>query len=89
VPIEVLTSDLAGLPKERHASHLVTLARAYSHAGRREEAVSAVLEADERASKEVRCRPLARKLVEDLVVRARGKPSYQLQQLAARVGVVA
>jgi transcriptional regulator with XRE-family HTH domain len=80
---------LAGLPKERHASHLVTLARAYSHAGRREEAVSAVLEADERAPKEVRCRPLARQLVEDLVVRARGKPSYQLQQLAARVGAVA
>jgi hypothetical protein len=68
---------------------MVTLARAYGYAGRCEEAVSAVLEADERAPKEVRCRPVARQLVEDLVARAQGRPSYRLQQLAARVGVVA
>lgn len=80
---------LARLPKERHANHLVTLAHAHSHAGQREDATDALLATEARAPKEVRCRPAVRHLVADLLTRACGKPSGQLEQLATRLGVVA
>jgi hypothetical protein len=62
---------LSVLPAERRANHFLDVGRAYSLSGQREEAVSALLEADELAPKGVRCRPLARDLIIDLWRRSR------------------
>ncbi|MBI1759508.1 MAG: helix-turn-helix transcriptional regulator [Actinobacteria bacterium] len=87
---ERLSRDrLAALPKERRANHLLDLARAHSLGGHRDEATWSLLEADALAPNEIRCRPVARDLVADLVRRSRTRPSFDLQRLAARVGVPA
>jgi transcriptional regulator with XRE-family HTH domain len=80
---------LSALPPERRANHFIDVARAYSLGGRRDEAVTVLLDADELAPKEVRCRPLARDLVIDLWRRSRGTPSLNLRLLAERVGLAA
>ncbi len=80
---------LSVLPAERRANHFLDVGRAYSLGGQRDEAVSALLEADELAPKEVRCRPLARDLIVDLWRRSRGAPSLDLRLLAERVGLAA
>lgn len=80
---------LSALPPERRANHFIDVGRAYSLGGRRDEAVTALLDADELAPKEVRCRPLARDLIIDLWRRSRGSPSLNLRLLAERVGLAA
>jgi transcriptional regulator with XRE-family HTH domain len=80
-------TQMSGLPRERRAHHLIDVARANSLRGRRDEAVTALLDADNVAPREVRCRPAARSLVVNLVERARGRPSLALQQLARHVGL--
>jgi transcriptional regulator with XRE-family HTH domain len=82
-------SRLMMLPKERRANHLLDVALAYSLGGKRDEALWSLLEADELAPREIRCRPVARDLIADLVRRARNRPSLELQRLAARAGVPA
>jgi transcriptional regulator with XRE-family HTH domain len=83
------TPQLTFLPKERRANHLLEIARAYSLAGKRDHALWSLLEADEIAPKEVRCRPAARDLIADLVRRSRTRPSPDLTRLAQRAGVTA
>ena len=82
-------SRLMMLPKERRANHLLDVALAYSLAGKRDEALWSLLEADELAPREIRCRPVARDLIADLGRRTRSRPSFELQRLAARAGVLA
>lgn len=76
------------LPRERRGHLLADRARAETQAGLREEAVTTLLEAEELAPEEVRCRPRTRGLVEDL--RLLGvPPSVQgrLRLLADRCGL--
>ncbi|MFE2314134.1 helix-turn-helix domain-containing protein [Streptomyces sp. NPDC059441] len=76
------------LPRERRAHLLADRARAETQAGLREDAVATLLEAEELAPEEVRCRPRTRALVEDL--RLLGvPPSVQgrLRLLADRCGL--
>jgi transcriptional regulator with XRE-family HTH domain len=80
--------DLGNLPKERRANHLVDLARAYSLAARTDDAVRTLSEADALAQKEVRCRPLARDVITDLWRRSH-TPSWELRQLAEKIGLAA
>ncbi|TDV54186.1 helix-turn-helix protein [Actinophytocola oryzae] len=81
--------ELMNLPKERRASHLVDVARAYLQAGKRDDAAFNLLEADQCAPDEVRCRQLTRQLIEGLVRSyPRGtRPSTALINLARAVGV--
>lgn len=81
--------DLGQLPRERRANHLVDVARGYSQWGRREQALATLLDAEQLAPAEVRCRPMARATITDLVHRSRGTTSPLLRELAARAGVAA
>jgi transcriptional regulator with XRE-family HTH domain len=81
------SDSLRLLRKERRAALLVDIARAYSHVGKRDEALRTLLEAEAIASREVRCRPVAQATIADLLRRSYDTPSTLLTQLAARSGV--
>jgi len=85
----VPSDDLGQLPRERRANHLVDVARGYSQWGRREQALATLLDAEQLAPAEVRCRPMARATITDLVHRSRGSAPPLLRELAARAGVAA
>ncbi|MDT0308373.1 helix-turn-helix transcriptional regulator [Streptomyces sp. DSM 44917] len=82
-------SALDALPRERRALHRVDAARGLLQSGRRPEAVSALLEAEEEAAEEVRCRAKSRKLVEELTLLGAGSAEGRLRGLAARCGLPA
>jgi transcriptional regulator with XRE-family HTH domain len=75
------------LRKERRAALLVDTARACSQAGRRDEALSRLIAAEEIAAPEVRCRPVAQTTIADLLHRCQGAPPLALARLAERAGV--
>jgi transcriptional regulator with XRE-family HTH domain len=77
------------LRRERRANHLVDVARGYSQLGKADSALTTLLDAEQFASAEVRCRPMARAAITDLLRRSRGAPSVALRQLADRAGVAA
>ncbi|MFH8790020.1 helix-turn-helix domain-containing protein [Streptomyces roseoverticillatus] len=77
----------AALPRERRAHHLADLARGYTQAGLREEAVNTLLEAEQEAPEEVRCRPHSHALVEDLRLLGAGAAEGRLRALAGRCGL--
>ncbi|MCD9145488.1 hypothetical protein [Streptomyces albireticuli] len=77
----------AGLPRERRAHHLTDLARAYTQAGHREDAVDSLLDAEREAAEEVRCRPRTKQLVEDLRLLGAGAAEGRLRALADRCGL--
>jgi transcriptional regulator with XRE-family HTH domain len=81
--------DLMRLPRERRASHVLDLARGYLQAGQRDEAATALLEADQIAPGEVRCRDLTRSVIIDLVHSyPRGAaPATGIMRLARAAGV--
>lgn len=79
----------AALPKERRAHLLTDLAHGLTQAGRRTEAVEALLDAEREAEEEVQCRPRTRQLVEDLRLLGAGSADGRLRALAARCGLPA
>jgi len=81
--------QLATLPRERRANHFLDVARGFNQWGKRDDAVSLLLEADQVAREEVRCRPSTHALVLDLVRSyPRGtRPSAPLARLARDLGV--
>jgi hypothetical protein len=81
--------NLVMLRKERRAALLVDIARAYSHVGNRDAALSTLLEAEAIASREVRCRPVAQATIADLIRRAQLSSPLALTRLAERAGVPA
>ncbi|GCE01383.1 helix-turn-helix domain-containing protein [Embleya hyalina] len=58
---------LAVLPRGRQARHLIDLARALAALGRRGEAVTALLDAEAAAAQEIRCRPINRTFVQEIL----------------------
>ncbi|MFE5328758.1 helix-turn-helix domain-containing protein [Embleya sp. NPDC056575] len=58
---------LAVLPRGRQARHLIDLARALAALGRRGEAVTALLDAEVTAAQEIRCRPINRTFVQEIL----------------------
>ena len=86
---EIPSADLLNLPRERRASHLLDVSRGYLQAGRRDEAATALLDADQLAREEVRCRQLTRQILTDLVrsYPPGVSPLSTLKQLARAVGV--
>lgn len=86
---DIPPGDLLRLPRERRASHLIDVSRGYLQAGQRDEAATTLLDADQFAREEVRCRDLTRSIITDLVRSyPRGvSPTSALTQLARAVGV--
>ncbi|MBB4929097.1 tetratricopeptide (TPR) repeat protein [Kitasatospora kifunensis] len=87
VAAEIPPTATAALPRERRAHLWGDLARAYTQAGRYEEAVTTLLRAEDEAPEEVRCRPRTRLLVEDLRLLANGAGQGRLRALAGRCGL--
>jgi hypothetical protein len=85
----VPAQGFAQLPRERRANHLVGVARGYSQWGKRDQARTTLLDAGQLAPAEVRCRPMARATITDLVQRSKGAAPVLLRQLAERAGVAA
>jgi transcriptional regulator with XRE-family HTH domain len=86
---QISKNQLAVLPCERRASHLLDVARGFNQWGRRDDAVTLLLHADQLAREEVRCRPLTHQLLLDLVRSyPRGtRPTAPLARIAREVGI--
>jgi hypothetical protein len=86
---DISYGDLMHLPRERRASHLLDVTRGHLQAGQRDQASSTLLEADQLAPEEVRCRDLTRQIITDLVRSyPRGlAPMVGVTKLARAVGV--
>ena len=80
-------AGIEAIRRERRANHYVDVARGFSQAGQREEALQKLLEAERLAPREVNCRPIARATIENLVERSRGKIPGALSSLAQRSGI--
>jgi transcriptional regulator with XRE-family HTH domain len=84
-------ADLRRLPKERRAAHALDVTFGYLRWGKRDEAADTLLEADQFAPEEVRCRSVTKQLITDLLnsyPRASGVP-VALARLARATGVTA
>jgi transcriptional regulator with XRE-family HTH domain len=84
-------TDLLRLPKERRTSHLLDIARGYLQWGKRDDAADALLDADQLAPEEVRCRSLTKHVVTELIhsyPRTINIPAA-LNRLARAIGVPA
>ena len=82
--------DPAQLPVlERRAQYLVDVARGNGQAGKDDQALRALLTAEQVAPEEVRYQPAARELVVHLLHRERAGRNSDLRALAERVGAVA
>ncbi len=81
--------DLMHLPRERRASHLLDVTRGHLQAGQRDQAAATLLEADQLAPEEVRCRRKTKLIITDLVRSyPRGvTPMVGVTRLARAVGV--
>ncbi|MGH3685947.1 MAG: hypothetical protein ACRDSM_12980, partial [Pseudonocardiaceae bacterium] len=86
----ILHGDLMRLPRERRVSHLLDVTRGHLQAGQRDQAAVTLLDADQLAPEEVRCRHLAKLIITDLVRSyPRGlTPMAGVTRLARAVGVV-
>lgn len=82
-------ADLRRLPKERRATHQLDVARGYLQAGKRDDAATALLDADQFAPEEVRCRRMTHHLIEDLMhsYPSRSSPPVALAKVARAIGV--
>jgi hypothetical protein len=80
--------DTSALPTERRVRHALEVAHALSTWNRADEAPTVVLEAERMAPEQVRHHFLSRQLVLTWVKQQRGRPSFQLTDLARRLCVV-
>ncbi|GGM90489.1 helix-turn-helix domain-containing protein [Dactylosporangium sucinum] len=72
---------------ERRAHHYLDQARARALIGDIELASEMLLEGDRLAPSEIRCRPLAREVLSDVLRRTRGTPSASVAELAEHMSV--
>ncbi len=86
---DISYGDLMRLPRERRASHLLDVTRGHLQAGQRDQAAVMLLEADQLAPEEVRCRHLAKQIITGLVRSyPRGlTPMVGVTRLARAVGL--
>lgn len=87
---DISHGDLMHLPRERRASHLLDVTRGHLQAGQRDQAAATLLDADQLAPEEVRCRHLTKLIITDLVRSyPRGlTPMVGIIKLARAVGMV-
>ncbi|NJC69619.1 helix-turn-helix transcriptional regulator [Planosporangium thailandense] len=74
---------------ERRAHHFLDIARGYAQIGDVEGASEMLLEGDRLAPSEIRCRPIAREVLTDVLRRSRGTPPPPIAELAENMGVAA
>jgi transcriptional regulator with XRE-family HTH domain len=74
---------------ERRAHHFLDIARGYAQVGNVEGASEMLLEGDRLAPSEIRCRPIAREVLSDVLRRSRGTPPPPIAELAENMGVEA
>lgn len=74
------------LPRERRAHFLIDLAHAFALSNQREQAIQTLLRAESLAPEEVRNRPHAVQLIEELRLQGSGPLESRLQMLAQRCG---
>jgi transcriptional regulator with XRE-family HTH domain len=79
--------DTSRVPTERRVRHALEVSRALSTANKRDEALGMLLDAEQTAPEQVRYHYLSRHLVQTWIRTQRGKPSFQLAQLAERLNV--
>jgi transcriptional regulator with XRE-family HTH domain len=82
-----LSLNTGAMPMERRARYLLDVARAYSLTRNREDSLGALLTAERLAPEQVRQHYLTRKVINILMRNMPGKPSIELDKLAARVNV--
>jgi tetratricopeptide (TPR) repeat protein len=75
------------VPVERRVRYLLDVARAYSLAGKRDDALGTTLTAERIAPEQVRQHYLSKQIVATLIRSTRGKPAIELGRLAERVKV--
>ncbi|WP_433661660.1 hypothetical protein ACQPW1_05470 [Nocardia sp. CA-128927] len=80
--------DTSDLPVERQVRHRLELARAFNLAGRQQDSITSVLDAEQVAPEQVRRHYLSRQLVLTWIRNTRGSPSSALQALAQRMRIV-
>lgn len=82
-------AGLMRLPKERRASHLLDVTRGYLQWGKRDEAATTLLDTDQFAPEEVRCRQMTHLLITDLIrsYPHGTSPPIALTKIARAVGV--
>ncbi len=86
---DIPPGTLMHLPRERRASHLLDVTRGHLQAGQRDQAATTLLDADQLAPAEVRCRHKTKLIITDLVRSyPRGlTPMSGVTRLARAVGV--
>jgi transcriptional regulator with XRE-family HTH domain len=77
----------AALLPERRAHHYLDIARGYALVGDVGRASEMLLEGDRLAPAEIRCRPIAREVLSDILRRTRGTPMQPVVELAEHMGV--
>jgi transcriptional regulator with XRE-family HTH domain len=80
-------SGFGALLPERRAHHYLDIARGYAQIGDVDRASEMLLEGDRLAPWDIRCRPIARELLSDVLRRTRGTPPAPLAELAEHMGV--
>ncbi|MBV9853116.1 MAG: hypothetical protein JOY82_01140 [Streptosporangiaceae bacterium] len=80
-----LSLNTKAVPTERRVRYLLDVARAHSLIGNQEGALGALLTAERLAPEQVRQHYLTRKVITALIKSAIGRPSVELDKLAARV----
>ncbi|MEV4754927.1 helix-turn-helix domain-containing protein [Micromonospora sp. NPDC049559] len=83
---EIPAPELAALPAERRAQHLLDLAHAYAQVGDAASAGAAPVAGDRLAPAEIRYRPVAHEVMSDARRRVRGTPPPAVADLATRMG---
>lgn len=76
-----------GLMPERRAHHFIDMARGFTQVGDVARAGEMLLECDQIAPAEVRCRPIAHEVMSDILRRTKGSPPLQVADLAQHMGV--
>ncbi|HLL68786.1 MAG TPA: helix-turn-helix domain-containing protein [Micromonosporaceae bacterium] len=77
----------AALLPERRAHHFLDIARGYAQVGDVDRASEMLLEGDRLAPSEIRCRPIAREVLSDVLRRSAGTPSAAVAELAEHMSV--
>jgi transcriptional regulator with XRE-family HTH domain len=73
---------------ERRAYHFIDMARGFTQVGDITRAGEMLLECDQIAPAEVRCRPIAHEVMCDVLRRTKGSPPTQVADLAEQMGVL-
>ncbi|HCT79922.1 MAG TPA: transcriptional regulator, partial [Micromonosporaceae bacterium] len=75
------------LMPERRAHHYIDMARGFAQVGDVAKAAEMLLECDQLAPAEIRCRPIAHEVLSDVLRRTKGSPATAIADLAEQMGV--